>query len=299
MLILIAGITGFVGIPCARSAFARGHKVRGLARNIDNLPQDVRDGLEGFETMTSPYDIAAMDRATKGVDAIICSFAAVPEMYMESQMLLIRAAERAGVKIFHATSWNYDWTLSPGSHEIYDDMRGFSHHVAVSSTIKPIYMFTGAIADYYFKRSRYDWDPDTKTFSFHGPSTFPTRYTTAEDIGNYVLEAITAPDAANGGFVRVQSFEASPEDIVKAYSAARGGHITAKLNCLGSVKDAEDKLNEGRAKYGKSGWYNYLRYCYQYHIPARSWDYEPVDVARFPNVKQTSLEEFFRRNPDI
>ncbi|GKZ38997.1 hypothetical protein AbraIFM66950_011626, partial [Aspergillus brasiliensis] len=252
MLILIAGITGFVGIPCARSAFARGHKVRGLARNIDNLPQDVRDRLEGFETMTSPYDIAAMDRATKGVDAIICSFAAVPEMYMESQMLLIRAAERAGVKIFHATSWNYDWTLSPGSHEIYDDMRGFSHHVAVSSTIKPIYMFTGAIADYYFKRSRYDWDPDTKTFNFHGPSTFPTRYTTAEDIGNYVLEAITAPDAANGGFVRVQSFEASPEDIVKAYSAARGGNITAKLNCLGSVKDAEDKLNEGRGKYGKS-----------------------------------------------
>ncbi|GMF66834.1 unnamed protein product [Aspergillus oryzae] len=235
MLILIAGITGFVGIPCARSAFARGHKVRGLARNIDNLPADVRDRLEGFETMSDPHDIAAMDRATKGVDAIICSFAAVPEMFMESQMMLIRAAERAGVK----------------------------------------------------------------TFNFHGPSTFPTRYTTAEDIGNYVLEAITAPDAANGGFVRVQSFEASPEDIVKAYNAARGGRVTAKLNCLGSLKDAEDKLNEGRAKYGKSEWYNYLRYSYQYHIPARSWDYEPVDVARFPNVKQTSLEEFFPRNPDV
>ncbi|KAJ5462557.1 hypothetical protein N7475_007501 [Penicillium sp. IBT 31633x] len=299
MLVLIAGITGFVGIPCARSALARGLKVRGLARNINNLPEDVRNRLEGFETLSSPYDIAAMDRATKGVDAIICSFAGIPEMFMESQLLLIRAAERAGVKIFHATSWNYDWTLAPGSHEIYDDMRGFAHHVAVSSTIKPIYMFTGAIAEYYFKRSRYDWDPDTKTFSFHGPSTFPTRYTTAEDIGNYVLEAITAPDAADGGFVRVQSFEASPEDIVKAYRAAREGHVTAKLNCLGSVKDAEDKLNEGRAKYGKSGWYNFIRQCYQYHIPARSWDYEPVDVARFPNVKQTSLEKFFRRNPDV
>lgn len=178
-------------------------------------------------------------------------------------------------------------------------MRGFAHHVAVSSTIKPIYMFTGAIAEYYFKRSRNDWDPDTKTFSFHGPSTFSTRYTTAEDIGNYVLEAITAPDAADGGFVRVQSFEACPEDIVKAYSAAGECRVTAKLKCLGSVKDAEDKLNEGRAKHGKSGWYNFIQYCYQYHIPARSWDYEPVDVARFPNVKQTSLEEFFRRNPDV
>ncbi|KAI9927201.1 hypothetical protein MW887_003585 [Aspergillus wentii] len=299
MLVLIAGITGFVGIPCARSAFARGLQVRGLARNIDNLPEDVRNRLEGFETLSSPYDMAAMDRATKDVDAIVCSFAGLPEIFMESQLLLIRAAERAGVKIFHATSWNYDWTRASGSHEIYDDMRGFAHHVAISSAIKPIYMFTGAIAEYYFKRSRHDWDPDTKTFSFHGPSTFPTRYTTAEDIGNYVLEAITAPDAADGGFVRVQSFEASPEDIVLAYRAARGGRATARLNCLGSVKDAEDKLNEGRAKHGKAGWPNFTRHCYQYHIPARSWDYEPVDVARFPNVTQTTLEEFFRRNPDV
>ncbi|KUL82161.1 hypothetical protein ZTR_11086 [Talaromyces verruculosus] len=299
MLVLIAGITGFVGIPCARSAFQRGHKVRGLARSIDNLPEDVRNQLEGFETMTGYHDIAAMDRATKGVDAIICAFASLPEMFMETQMLLIRAAERAGVKIFHASSWNYDWTRSPGSHELYDDIRGFAHHVAISSSIKPIYMFTGAIADYSFKRSRYDWDPDTKTFNFHGPSTFPTRYTTAEDLGNYVLEAITSPEAANGGFVRVQSFEASPEDIIKAYSTAREGRITARLNCLGSLKDAEDKLNKGRAEHGKRGWYNYIRYCYQYHIPARSWDYEPADVARFPSVKQTSLEEFFRRNPDV
>ena len=178
-------------------------------------------------------------------------------------------------------------------------MRGFAHHVEVSSTIKPIYMFTGAIAEYYFKRSREDWDPDTKTFSFYGPSTFPTRYTTTGEIGEYVLEAIMTPNAADGGFIRVQSFEASPEDIVKAYNSARGGQPTAKLHCLGSVKDAEDKLNQGRAKYGKGACYKFIRYIYQYHIPSRSWDYEPVDVARFPNVKQTSLEEFFRNNPDV
>lgn len=112
MLILIAGITGFVGIPCARSAIARGHKVRGLARNVNNLPMDVRDKLESFETMSNPYDIAAMDRATNGVDAIICTFAALPELVMESQMLLIRAAERAGVKVRRAISFSYSNWLS-------------------------------------------------------------------------------------------------------------------------------------------------------------------------------------------
>lgn len=99
MLILVAGITGFVGVPCARAALARGHKVRGLARDANRLPGDFRDQLEGFETLSDIYDIDAMDRAVNGVDAIICSFAGLPEIFMESQLLLLRAAERAGVKV--------------------------------------------------------------------------------------------------------------------------------------------------------------------------------------------------------
>ncbi|KAH7028434.1 NmrA-like family protein [Macrophomina phaseolina] len=261
MLILIAGITGFVGIPCAKAAIARGHKVRGLARDASRLPKDVLDKLEGFESMSGYYDISALDRAVAGVDAIINTMPANPESIMEGQLLLIRAAERAGVK--------------------------------------PIYMFTGAIAEWYFRKSPYDWDSKTKTFSFHGPSTSPTRYTTAGDLANYVLEAITAPTAADGGYVCVQSFEASPEDVVKAYNAARQGRITANLKCLGTLEDAKAQLDHGRAIYSKRECYNYLWYTYQYYIPMRAWDYEPVDVARFPNVKQTSLEEFFRQNPDV
>lgn len=99
MLILIAGITGFVGIPCARAAFARGHKVRGLARNANRLPDDISNQLESFETLSNNHDVAAMDRAVDGIDAIICAFAGLPELFMESQMLLLRAAERAGVKV--------------------------------------------------------------------------------------------------------------------------------------------------------------------------------------------------------
>lgn len=178
-------------------------------------------------------------------------------------------------------------------------MRAFAHHIEISSSIKPIYMFTGAIAEWYFKRNPADWDSKTKTFRFHGPSTFPTRFTTTDDIANYVLEAIAAPNAANGGYVRVQSFEASPEDIVNAYNAAREGRVTAKLQCLGSLEDAKATLDQERAKYGTREYYRYLWYSYQYHVPSRSWDFDPADVARFPNVKQTSLQEFFIQNPDV
>lgn len=160
-------------------------------------------------------------------------------------------------------------------------------------------MFTGAIAEWYFRKSPFDWDPESKTFSFYGSSSSLTRYTTTRDIAEYVMEAISAPDAADGGYIRVQSFEASPNDVAKAYSAARGGYSTAKLNSLGSLEDAKACIDDGRTRYSKREFYKYLWYVYQYHIPKRTWDYEPVDVARFSTVKQTSLEDFFRQNPDI
>ncbi|CAH0022423.1 unnamed protein product [Clonostachys rhizophaga] len=299
MLILVAGITGFVGIPVAEAALKRGYQVRGLARNRDRLPKGLLERLESFETLTGPHDIAALERAVAGVDAVVSTIAATPETIMETQVLLLKAAEWAGVKIFHASTWNLDWRQSPGTHEVYDSLAHFAHHASMTSTIKPIYMFTGAIAEWYFVRSAKDWDRETKTVIYHGDPAFKTRYTTANDIANYVLEAITAPDAAEGGYIRVQSFEASPDDVVEAYNAAREGKAKANHKRLGSVEDAKVKLDEGRAKYTKAEWWNYAWYIYQYHIPLRTWDYEPVDVARFSNVKQTSLEEFFRQNPDV
>ena len=87
MLILVAGITGFVGLPYAKAALARGHKVRGLARNADKVPKDTRDQLEGFETLPHIYDINAMKRAIKGVDAVICAFAGIQRQKHSTSMV--------------------------------------------------------------------------------------------------------------------------------------------------------------------------------------------------------------------
>ena len=98
MLVLIAGITGMVGQPCAHHALAKGHQVRGLGRNLDKLDAALSQKLEGFEKISSVYDIDALDRAVKGVDAIISAYTYLPEVVVEGQLLLLRAAERAGVK---------------------------------------------------------------------------------------------------------------------------------------------------------------------------------------------------------
>lgn len=99
MLILITGITGMVGQPCAEYAISKGHRVRGMGRDPAKVPVSIREKLEGFVTTTGIYDIPALDKAVSGVDAIVCAYGFSPEVVLEGQLLLLRAAERAGVKV--------------------------------------------------------------------------------------------------------------------------------------------------------------------------------------------------------
>ena len=62
--------------------------------------------------------------------------------------MLLRAAEPANIKTFIAQSWNNDWTkIKFGDIEPYDSRIAFYKHVELSSSIKPVYLFTGLFAD--------------------------------------------------------------------------------------------------------------------------------------------------------
>lgn len=99
MLILIAGITGNIGKQAASAGLQRGHRIRGLGRSPAKLDDELSAGLESFVVSDNYYDIAALERAVKGVDAVICAYAGLPELALDGQLLLLRAAERAGIKV--------------------------------------------------------------------------------------------------------------------------------------------------------------------------------------------------------
>lgn len=88
-----------VGQPCAEYAISKGHQVRGMGRDPAKVPASLREKLEGFVTSSGIYDIPALDKAVSGVDAIVCAYGFSPEVVLEGQLLLLRAAERAGVKV--------------------------------------------------------------------------------------------------------------------------------------------------------------------------------------------------------
>ena len=105
MFILIAGITGTVGRECALASLERSYQVRGLGRTPENLDSRLQDELEGFVNIKDVYDISALEGGVAGVDAIICAYNSHPTAILDGQLLLLRAAERARVKVNQPAHW--------------------------------------------------------------------------------------------------------------------------------------------------------------------------------------------------
>ncbi|KAF5004989.1 hypothetical protein FDECE_8514 [Fusarium decemcellulare] len=276
MLVLVYGITGMVGQPTARAALAAGHQIR------------------------DAYDIPAYDEAVAGVDAIISAPSGAFETALDGQILLLRAAERAGIKIFHASSWNYDWTRLPlGFHEGYDPLLSFWNHACLSSTINPIATFTGTIPDYVFYSSTLNNPFNTKalTFSCFGTGHEIDIFTTADDIAAYAIAAISEPTAADGGIRYVESFRASMLQPADAYEDVHS--VQLKRKNLGDVDEVDRRLKEGRATTHPSNYNDYSCYIYLQIQLKGLCLHDIVDSKRWSHIKQTGLKEWLKAHPNI
>lgn len=257
MLVLIVGATGNIGQKLIDSFLNRNQAVRILARNPSSIPSATLSKLEGVIQSSSYYDIDALDRACKGVDAVVCAFSGIPELQLEGQLLLLRAAERAGVKRFAPASWNYDWSnMSLNQLEIYDPYISFRKHVELSSSIKPMYVLCGILAEALFsvpghgdftpQNNNGVWDPANKTMHIWGTGHEKWQWTTEKDAAEFTADIMLRDDAEQGGFWRVCSGSNTLREIAQIYGETSGDKVTIEEK--GSVKDLEAmawKVREG------------------------------------------------------
>ena len=307
MLILVAGITGNIGSHAGKYALAIGHQVRGLGRSPDKLDPTLRSQLESFVVSSSYSDSDALDRAVNGVDAVICAYGGLPELHLDAQLPLFRAVDRAGVRRYLAAGWNYDWRKIPFESEpIYDAARMFHSQVSITSTLKPLHIFSGMLADVFFNRGGDKgflpkdcgvWDPEKKSMEVWGAGKEPWFFTTEEDAGKYGVEVVTSEDAEKGGFVSVCSFTHSLEEVSSIYERVRGTTVT--INRRGTADDLYRMSAEGREKEGRAGFWNWHRYEFHANCVSGVWNLENLQNERFPRLKATSLEDYLKAATDV
>ncbi|KAH6669671.1 hypothetical protein F5X68DRAFT_249101 [Plectosphaerella plurivora] len=251
MLVLITGISGNLGQRLASAALARGLQVRGLGRNPDNVSSEVREKLESFVKTEHYYDIPALDRAVTGVDAIISAYSPDPILDLDANLLLLRAAERAGVKVFVASSWNQDWSKNKyGDMEFYDSHIAFEHQAAMTSTIKPVYFITGMFAELLltsFGPGNLKLVDGHGEMSYYGNgNTVKIPWSTTDDIAAWTIETLINGEGVQdgkGGIFRFCSGQTTIEELAALYEKITG----AKVDIIrrGSLEDLEAEVFRG------------------------------------------------------
>lgn len=304
MLVLVAGATGNVGQHIIESLVTRGHQARALARTPSKFSASVHAKLESFVQAKSYYDIDVLDRACASVDAVVCAYSGIPELSVEAQLILLRAAERVGIKRFVASTWNYDWTkISLGMQESYDPLILFHNHVELSSDIRPIYIFSGVLAEVLFAfhgqwtaQNHGVWDPEEKKFKIYGTGNELWHYTTEKDAAEFAVEIIQRDDAAQGGFWNVCSGVSTLKQMATIYEEVRG--VKADVEILGTVTEMREKALEARKRGSKRAFWEYIGWFYQLYTADGTWTLGELDNGKL-GVKETPLTDFLRNNPTI
>ncbi|KAL7624787.1 hypothetical protein AAE478_006359 [Parahypoxylon ruwenzoriense] len=305
MLVLVTGATGNLGRYLISSLLARGHQVRALARNASlKLPPEILSRLESVVQSSGYDDIAALDCGCAGADAIINAYSGKPELTLEGQLLLLRAAERAGVKRFVASCWTYDWTaLQLGQHESYDPFIAFHNHVQLTSEIRPIYIMSGVFAEVFFAvpghgdfspQNHGCWDPQRKRLDIWGTGDEPWQWTTERDAAEFAVEVVQRGDAAEGGFWRLCSGVNTLKEIAATYERVRGTKIDVRV--MGSVTELGEQAVQARRRGSRNNFWSYIGWFYQLFTVDGTWILETLDNEKL-GLRTTTLEEFLQEHP--
>ncbi|KAE8822902.1 hypothetical protein P3342_001213 [Pyrenophora teres f. teres] len=311
MLILIPGATGRLGVHLVRSAIRRGHRVRALGRSATKMPQDLRNQLESFVEITNFSDSAAFEKACAGVDAIIVAWNEEPRLVLDAQLVLLRAAERTGIKRFHAASWNTDWEHMPlGVIESYDAMICFARQALLTSPIKPLYTFCGVLAQTLFgvpgagslEGETSLWirkEGGKRAMNVIGRGATPIPFSTERNVADFTVALITSEEAEKGGYFRFCSDIFSLLDLKATYEELRGeecliNHIMDVSTCQQMIKQArEDATREGNLHEKFKG---IVGLVYAVFMDQGLYNIDPVDAERFSGVSRTTLKDYIRVN---
>lgn len=306
MLVLVAGATGHLGQKLIVSLASRGHRVRALARDRSKLEASQFAKLESFIQSESYYDIAALSRACAGVDAVICAYYGIPELQLEGNLLLLRAAERAGVKKFIASTWNSDWSkLTLGQHEHYDPLIALRRQAELAFSIKPIYIISGVLAEVLFCRPNRGGSvptnngilsPERKVLDSWGSGHEVWHWTTEGDAAEFAVSIIERDDAVQGGFWRVRSGANSLRELATMYQAVRGVKVDVHIN--GTVEELREAALQARESGSPKASFEYIGLFYQLYQVDGTWEQMEIDNDKL-DVRGTPFVDFLNNHPEL
>ncbi|MEU6407321.1 NmrA family NAD(P)-binding protein [Microbispora sp. NPDC046933] len=290
--IFVAGATGLLGGQIVQALLDQGVPVRALVRpgtgeeKKSSLTALRADGLELVEgDITDPAERLA--EAVGDATTVISAVQGGPEVIVDGQANLVRAAEKAGARRFIPSDFAIDVTKLDDGDNFMMDWRRQAAAARAGTRLEVVSVLNGAFYEVMTGfMGLIDWEQGT--LSHWGDPDQPLDLTSVADTAAYTARVALDPSAT--GTLRFAGEVMSMRQFHDAVQ--RGSGRTLRLRHLGTADDLRAEITRQAALTHNP--FDYVALQYQWCMVSGKAKFDSLDNARYPQVTPLSLTDFVR-----
>lgn len=290
--IFVAGATGLLGGQIVQALLDQGVPVRALVRpgtseeTKSSLTALRAGGLELVEgDITDPAEQLA--EAVGNATTVISAVQGGPEVIVDGQANLVRAAEKAGAQRFIPSDFAIDVTKLDDGDNFMIDWRRQAAAARVGTRLEVVSVLNGAFYEVMTGfMGLINWEQGT--LSHWGDPDQPLDLTSVADTAAYT--AAVALDTAATGTLRFAGEVMSMRQFHDAVQ--RGSGRTLRLRHLGTADDLRAEITRQAALTDNP--FDYVALQYQWCMVSGKAKFDSLDNARYPQITPLSLTDFVR-----
>lgn len=288
--IFVAGATGLLGGHIVRALLDQNVPVRALVRpsagQEKTAPLIALHGLELVEgDITDPPERLA--EAVGDAATVISTVQGGPEVIVDGQANLVRAAEKAGARRFIPSDFAIDVTKLDDGDNFMIDWRRQAAAAYSGTSLDVVSVLNGAFYEVMTGfMGLVDWEKGT--LSHWGDPDQPLDLTSVADTAAYT--AAVALDPSVTGTLRFAGEVVSMREFHDAVQ--RGSGRTLRLHHLGTADDLRAEITRQAALTQNP--FDYVALQYQWCMVSGKAKFDTLDNSRYPQVSPLPLIDFVR-----
>lgn len=290
-LVVVVGAAGKLGRLVVDALLARpGTRVRALVRNphqpdVGDLARDRVESV-AFDAVTASD--AERDAAVAGAFAVVSTLQGGPDVIVDAQLALIRAARRAGARRFLPSAYSYNLFTLPEGVNLNTDWRralALAARAEVGGDFEVVHLMQGIFADAYVLGFLGLLDAERGIVRYWGDGDTPIDWTTWEDTARYAAAA-----ALDERPVPEQLFVAGDRLDARAFAGewAKGRGRRVELERLGSLAELAAETHR-RLAADPQNLYAWLPLMYAQGVFGGQALLGPLANARYPEIQPETV----------
>jgi nucleoside-diphosphate-sugar epimerase len=296
-LVVVAGAAGKLGRLVVEALLSHpGVRVRALVRDPKKpeVAAMAREGLELLAFDAVSADDAARDAAVKGAFAVVSTLQGGPDIIVDAQLALLRAAKRAGARRFIPSDYSYNHFTLPEGVNVNSDWRralGVAAKPETTASFEVVHVMQGIFADRFVLGFLGMLDGEKGVIRYWGDGKTPIDWTTWEDTARF-----TAAAALDDRRVPERLFVSGERMDVFAFAEAweKGHGKKPTLERLGSLAELEQETKR-RLAAEPANMYAWLPLMYARGMYGGQALLGPSENARYPEIKPESVGQAIAR----